>query len=264
METFTYKTIDEVLAEMERIIDNTIRDRNYMGIFAIVYWITTLQIKTNIEQGRFEDNDRMQRMDVQFATYYLDAYKKFTDKKPVSGPWEVAFSAGHERLTLLQHLLLGMNAHINLDLALAASRIMEDQPIKDLETDYNTINGILGGLVDRLQAKLGKASPLMFLLDWIGGRKDEKIINFSLAKARTQSWHIANEFWALKGDALQNRIVEVDQSITKLAEFIKNPKSGLLRFILKVISWFEVRDVVKILKRLRDNSNTLLLDPDKI
>ena len=58
------------------------------------------------------------------------------------------------------------------------------------------------------------AAPGMIQRGW--GR----IINFSMVQARTQSWRIANELWALDGDALKARIDEVDHSVARLAEFI--------------------------------------------
>lgn len=263
MEIPTHKTIDEVLAELDIIIDNAIRDRDYIGIFAYAYRLTTLHVKANIGKLNFEDNDRMGRLDVIFANLYLDAVKNYTEKKPVSRCWKLAFDAGHQRLALAQHLLLGMNAHINLDLAIAAGRIMKGKDIKDLENDFNSVNAILASLLDTLQLKMDRVSPLMFLLDWLGRRTDEKIINFSMVEARKQSWRIARELWELEGEALEARIDEVDRSVTELAGFIKSPKPGLLRFVMKLISWFEVHDVRKVLERFRDDAEPLL-NPDAI
>lgn len=103
-----------------------------------------------------------------------------------------------------------------------------------------------------MQSKIGKVSALMFLLDWIGKRTDEKIINFSIKKARDQSWKIANEFWALGGFEKINRVNQVDESIKSIGEFIKNPKSGFLAFILKFISRFEEKNIETIIKKLKE------------
>ena len=63
-----------------------------------------------------------------FANRYLKAYSDFQNNKVVSKSWEVAFK-GTERFwpIVLQHLLAGMNAHINLDLGIAAAKVMEGE-----------------------------------------------------------------------------------------------------------------------------------------
>jgi hypothetical protein len=54
-----------------------------------------------------------------FASYYLDAYAawKRGDKRDVDPAWRIAFEAKPEKLTCTQLLYLGINAHVNNDLA---------------------------------------------------------------------------------------------------------------------------------------------------
>lgn len=144
--------------------------------------------------------------------------------------------------------MLGMNAHINLDLAVAASSFMEGQPIQALEKDFMKVNEILASLLNEMQSKLGKVSFLMFLLDWIGGITDDKIINFSMGKAREQSWITANKLWKLDGVQKQEKINHVDQIVTALSEIIKNPVSKVLKYMIRLIKLFEEKDLKRILE----------------
>lgn len=144
--------------------------------------------------------------------------------------------------------MLGMNAHINLDLAVAASTFMEWQPIQALEKDFMMVNDILANLLNEMQSKLGKVSFLMFLLDWIGGRTDDKIINFSMGKAHEQSWITANKLWKLDGDQKQENIYLVDQFVTALSEIIKNLVTKVLKYIIRLIKLFEEKDLKRILE----------------
>jgi hypothetical protein len=249
------QTIDEVLLELDTIIENTTYEKSHLCIFAWVYRRTTAQIKSEIDQGNFEDNDRMAVFDVDFANYYLDAYHRYQQGESVPESWEVAFDAKNEKLTIIQHVLLGMNAHINLDLAVTAAETMQSKPIAKLENDFKKVNDILAGLLDEMQSKIAKSSFFMFLLDWIGKRADEKIINFSIRQARNQSWRLANELWALEGLDKQLRIEQADRSIGKIGEFIRKPKSGLLRFILKIIGWFEPANMATVIKKMNENLN---------
>ncbi|MCB0806797.1 MAG: hypothetical protein KDC05_13445 [Bacteroidales bacterium] len=244
------QTIAEVIHELDLIVEDSIREKCRLGFFAWVYKRTTEQIRDEIEKGNFRDNERLEKFDVLFANYYLDAYKNYQLGNPVSSSWQVAFEAEHNKLTIIQHVLLGMNAHINLDLAIAAGRIMEGKPIEELQPDFDKVNEILASLLDEMQSKISGVSLFMFLLDLIGKRTDEKIINFSMVKARSQSWNIANELWELKGAEREKRIAEVDQSIHNLGMFVRNPKSKFLGFILKLMSWFEEKDPDRIIQKL--------------
>lgn len=245
-------SIDHILQALDDIVDDSVRRQSHLGIFAYIYRRTTAQIKAEIEAGNFEDNARMRDFDILFAKFYLDAYHDYTTGNPISESWKVAFDAGKESITIIQHLLLGMNAHINFDLAVAAGRFMEGKQITELQHDFNKVNEILANLLNEMQLRISKVSFLMFLLDWLGKRTDEKIINFSMARARGQSWRIANELWALHGPDKELRLKEVDRSIAKLGIYIKSPKSKILKIILMIIKWFEVKNIQRIVQTMKE------------
>jgi hypothetical protein len=243
--------LEEVLRELDAIINSSIRDKNYLGIFAYVYRRTTIQIKEGIEKQLFDNNDRMELFDVTFANRYIKAYKEYIHNRMVSRCWQSAFDARREELTIIQHIILGMNAHINFDLGLAAAEVMAGKPIGELEKDFTQVNAILADLVDELQTKLGKVSRLMFLLDWAGARNDEKIIGFSMEKARAQSWRTATEVWSLSGKGQLDKIRETDTMVTYIAERIIRPKTVITKTILRIIRAFEEKDIQKIIKGLQ-------------
>lgn len=243
-------TIDDVLHELDLIIEKSVQENNYLGIFAYIYRRTTAQIKAAIANNEFEDAGRMQQFDVTFANFYLTAWQNYFAGQKVSHAWKAAFDARNENLTIMQHLLLGMNAHINLDLGVAADQIMTGKPIQDLKNDFMKVNQVLASLVDELQTKIGRVSPLMFLLDWVGGRTDEKIINFSMAKARGFSWENACELAKLNGIAKSEKIETIDDFVTNLSTFIRNPEGVLLKLAVKFIRLFEVKNLKQMIGEL--------------
>jgi hypothetical protein len=167
-------SIDEVLQKLDEIILETIHDNNYLGIFAYVYRRTTAEIKKGIIEKQFADNERMERMDVSFANKYISAYLNFhASSGPVSHAWAIPFQSGREKLTIMQHLLMGMNVHINLDLGVAASETAPGNAINGLKNDFMKVNDILAGLTKEMQARVGRISRWMFLLDWLSGNKDD-------------------------------------------------------------------------------------------
>ena len=245
-------TIDDVLAELDRIIDETVRENCFLGIFAYIYRRTTAQIKAEVEKGAFKDNERMARFDVEFARLYIDAYHGYYAGETISRSWKVAFDARNRPLTIVQHLTLGMNTHINLDLGVAASKIMEGDDILKLKEDYYKVNEVLAGLIDEMQDRVGRVSRLMFLVDWLGRRTDERLINFSISKARNESWKVARALASLKGEARTLKLEETDLIVSRIGELVISPKGRLIRQALRLVRFFETRDIGKIIRNLRN------------
>lgn len=244
-------TLNEVLKELNAIVEQSMAQNDRAGLFAYVYYRTTLQIKTAIEAGDFEDAQRMEDFDVVFANLYLKAYYDYKSHQPVSQVWQMAFDADLKNLSIIQHVLLGMNAHINLDLGISASHVMQGKNILDLETDFLKVNDILASIVHELQTRIARVSPLLFLLDWVGGHQDEKIINFSMAKARQYAWLLAKDLWRLKAEASPSKIKSADRFVSKLAQNIIKPPGVLIPFTLQLIKWFESQNISKTIRMIK-------------
>lgn len=247
------KTIQEVLDQLDEIIEHCITTNNRLGLFAYIYRRTTAEIQAEIQRQNFEDNERLEQMDVEFANLYLDAFRNYHDGRPASKSWEFAFKAKDEPLTILQHIMMGINTHINLDLAIATSISMTNQELNDIEGDFTKVNDILFNITNEMQDRLSRVSPLLFLLDVAGKNTDEKIIDFSMRKAREQSWNSANLLWGLGVDKHQNAILGIDKLVLKLAEHIKSPRSRVIGFTLKAIGRLEEKNVGKIISRLQED-----------
>src|SRR6201996_7134716 len=136
------QTIDEVIAQLETIIANSIASNSRAGYFAALYYKVTCRVKQGIQTGEFENGPRMEQFDVTFANRYLAAYEQWINKKPITSlSWKIAFDELEKPTVLvLQHLLLGMNAHINLDLGVAVVELAtaQNQPLEAMHNDFNT------------------------------------------------------------------------------------------------------------------------------
>ncbi|WP_107039059.1 DUF5995 family protein [Brumimicrobium mesophilum] len=246
-------TIQQVLDQLDVIIEDCIANNSRLGLFAYIYRRTTAEIAAEIALGNFENNQRLEDMDVVFANLYLDAYKDYKNGQLVSTSWAFAFDQENEPLTILQHIMLGMNAHINLDLGVATASTMSGQEILEIEADFNKVNDILFQIVNEMQDRLSRVTPMMFILDWLGKNNDEKAIDFSMRKARQQSWNSANLLWSLGGENNKETINNLDNLVLKLSQVVKAPKSKFLRFLLKFMHKFETKEVNVILTRLKSD-----------
>ncbi|MEM5564733.1 DUF5995 family protein [Psychroserpens sp. AS72] len=246
-------TIQEVINQLDNIIEHAIATNNRLGFFAYVYRRTTAEILREIQLGGFENNELLEQLDVAFANLYLEAYELHENNMPIRKSWLFAFAHKDESLTILQHIMMGMNSHINLDLAISTSNIMNGKDIELVKTDFEKVNDILFNILNEVQDRLSRVSPILFLLDLIGQNSDEKVIDFSMRKARQQSWHYANLLWSLGSEHESGAIDTLDDVVLGISKFIKSPKSRLIRFSLKAIAKFENKDVGRVISKLRED-----------
>ena len=129
----------EVIEIINTIISDAKADNSRHGYFATLYKQVTLQVKQGIDEGRFTEPARMDRLDTVFANRYFEAYGKFK-KGQATRSWRVAFRHNKsQELIILQHLLLGINAHINLDLGIAVAELNLDD-FDSFKGDFDQIN----------------------------------------------------------------------------------------------------------------------------
>ena len=246
-----YASIDQIIDELAQIIEDSKKYNDPAGYFAALYQKVTIRVRDGILNVEFEDNARMEKLDVLFASRYLDAYQQFKKGQLPTQSWAVAFKASQQKKgIILQHLLLGMNAHINLDLGIAAVETVGSGKLKVLKNDFYAINQILAQMVDDVQDSIGKASPLFGILDPLTGRADEDLVNFSISIARDGAWEFAEKLYLARKQEKESIIADRDFRIAVLANNLGNPKSRWLRSILRVISWLEWTNTTRVIEVL--------------
>jgi hypothetical protein len=242
------QTIDEVLAELDQLILQCRNESSRLGFFATLYRNVTIKVKEGIAAGAFKDGARMEEFDVTFANRYLDALHSFRASQPTSKCWLVAFQlASGWRPIILQHLLVGMNAHINFDLGIAAQAVAPGSELASLEHDFNVINGILAGMIDKVQTDISEVSPWIRFLGRIDPSGQDALIRFSLDKARANAWLVANIVNSAPPEHLARKLSILDDGVTILGNLIANPKGFLFRLGLYGIRLRESSDVQHVI-----------------
>jgi len=247
----TAVTIDDILLQLEDIIAESIRANNRDGYFAALYYKVTASVKEGIAKGRFENGPRMERLDVIFASRYLDALNGWKNGRSVTNSWRVAFEATkNSSLLVLQQLLLGMNAHINLDLGIAAAEVTAGQ-LESVHNDFDSINTIISALTYQVLNEIDRVSPLLSLLGMHASNQNSILIQFSIDNARDGAWCFAEALAAKKGADYDTYISQRDQTIARLAGgLIKT--TGFMRLTIWLIHLFEWKTPSKIIKVLHE------------
>lgn len=236
-------SIQDVIHKMDAIVEQCGRKNLRAGYFAVLYRLVTIRIKEEIEEGHFDDNERMEKLDTIFAQRFFDAFDAFYNDaaEPLTQSWNRAFNAAESnRYIIMQHLLLGINAHINLDLGIAAAQTMEDEKLELIHKDYDRINAILASLVDDVTSNMSRISLFFGPMIRLAHGADEMLVNFSIAVARDGAWEFANKYQA--ADDKQLAIQKRDAKIADLAKRLTQT-GPFVSIITKVIRWGEFRSL---------------------
>lgn len=245
----TLADIDKVITRLDEIIEAAIDEKDRIGYFAAMYQKVTRAVRDAIVDDQFDDGDRMARFDFVFAERFIAAYDTHRSGHQPTKSWGLAFAAASERrLLILQHLLIGMNAHINLDLGIAAAHVAPPGGIELLRPDFNKINDVLGDLVNGFQASVGSLSPWIDWLDRFAGGAEDELIRFSISHARDDAWRMAVVLTA--PEANEARIIAERDAITSaIGNGIRRP--GLLAPVTLAIRVRESNDVAAVINQLR-------------
>ncbi len=218
------ESIDSVAESVRSIVSTSMERKSAAGYFAALYLGVTRVVRSGVENSLFTTPDRLVDLTCAFAQRYIDAWHAHDAGGRPSTSWEVAFrAAGEWRPTVLQHLLLGMNAHINLDLGIASAQVAAGDAIGELRSDFDQINNVLAGLIHTIQGELNRISPFYRFVDDVGGSVDRAIINFSIARARAEAWKLATILAAANPAAAARRIAEQDRVVGVLGATILHP-----------------------------------------
>jgi hypothetical protein len=190
-----FDTVDGVLDRL-RTLERRLRtagDRR--AVFLTIYTRMTAAVRDAIVAGRFSDPGWMRRYTVAFADYYRRAFRDFERGAldAVPDPWIVAFSTAVEGSALVaQDAFLGINAHINFDLALTLRDVGIDPARRRKRADHRTINDVLAALIDAQQVALAELyAPGLDDVDATLGRFDEALSLFSMTEGRAWAWRVA-------------------------------------------------------------------------
>ena len=245
-------TISEVIDQLTDIITRSCAENNRAGYFAALYRKVTIAVYEKIKAGYFDDNERMEKLDVVFANRYLEAYHCYHQQKACSAAWQVAFDSGKNwRPMVMHHLLTGMNAHIALDLGIATAIVSPVAGIEHIHNDFNKINTVLCELITEVKTDLYSMWPLSKLISKLNmGKLENDIAGFSMNIARDAAWQVALAYAAGPGSIeQQNYLAARDTSVANFGTRLLNP-GKFVHAVTGVFRVFEFGSIPDKIKRL--------------
>ncbi len=172
------------------------------AIFLRCYQMMTENMIAGVANGRFHNGPWVTHLLEHFANYYFNALDAYEHGQPCAQVWRIAHNVAiNRRAHVLQNLFLGVNAHINYDLALVIYDLLHAEwgNLSSAQRqahyeDYCLVNDIIAETLDAVQDQVvERHSPLMALVDWLGGRMDEFIVTQLITHWREEVWHTARQ-----------------------------------------------------------------------
>lgn len=190
-----FESVAEVFARLSGLEERLREQNDRRAVFLTIYSRMTREVHEGLENGRFQETDWMRRYLITFANYYRRAFLAFERGYlgAVPDPWRIAFgTAVRGDALVVQDAFLGVNAHINYDLALSINDVGIDPNRAQKYADHRAINDILAQIVDAQQEALAEiyASGVTDI-DALFGRLDESFSLLSMTEGREQAWRIA-------------------------------------------------------------------------
>jgi hypothetical protein len=203
--TARLQTLGDVVSRLAELEARYASRRDRRAVFLTVYTLMSREMKRRIEAGQFRDADWVARYTVTFANLYCAAHDDYAGGKSVAKSWRIAFDTSARGQALVtQDLLLGINAHVNHDLALALDQVSIEPDRHSRLEDHCAVNGVLEALTEQVGARVSELYARgLEGVDACAGTLDEGISNFSLAVARAGAWESAV--------ALANARVEIER-----------------------------------------------------
>ena len=255
-------TIDEVVEAIGSIIEWSLAASSRLGYFAALYKRITIAVGVAVAQGAFEDGPRMVRLDVTFARRYFEALNGYFHPGQFPRPtrsWQVTFdAASRPEPIIVQHMLAGVNAHIALDLGIAAQTVSPGRQLQALHEDFNRINAVLASQVNGVLDDINELSPALADLYAVLRRNEIFLINEAVQTLRDSAWRFAVILALEPGIARPGTIWARDRQVAGQGRLIYDPPGvvGLIGSIVSATAARENRDIVNNIQVLDGIAST--------
>ncbi|XXY46906.1 DUF5995 family protein [Sorangium sp. So ce269] len=225
LEGVTMKPVNvaEALVALETVAARLREKNDPRAVFPDVYAVITRRVKEAVVDGRddrFLEPAWISRLAGIFCEYYLKALEASLDGRSTGvEAWDVAFQCNSASGTAAAvHALLGINAHINYDLALGLyQNIVQHGAVQDARLlgryrhDHDLVNEILAAAMPEIFAILSDryGCPLARIATFTKDvqRTVSSVVLFMLRKWRDRVWDDLLSLLATAGDGDRRTVV---------------------------------------------------------
>lgn len=237
---------DDVLTEtVQQLRSFALQASDASGFFPAMYAQVTTAVQERCRAGTFGNPKAMAGFAATFAGYYTGA---IADRSRAGRCWQASWNVAHDRnLLIVQHLLLGINAHVNHDLPQTVVAVADRTgDLHSIRADFDAINDVLADTFHGITRRLDRVARWTNGLAALGGGR---AFNFSLRAARNQAWAAAVRMHPMGGPPRRAYVRELDELVTVLAYLATRPRFPL-SLALPVLRRLEDPDPCRVTEAL--------------
>ncbi|TQM44300.1 DUF5995 family protein [Pseudonocardia cypriaca] len=232
-------SIPEVVKRLAEIRDyaastSLLGENDGIAAFSKLYHIITSRVGDMVESGEFSSSPFLVQLDIEFAERYFQALRRYAaDIHTAPGVWRVLFdNRSDPKVPPVNFAVLGVNAHINFDLAHALvatwRHIGPDGDVAEREQfhDYRLVNEVFETEMDGLREELDSlfslgpdGAPWDVGANWLA----DLVVTFT----RDLAWDEAKRVW--KAGASPEVCKASERRLDAMATFLSE---GVLRLPL--------------------------------
>jgi hypothetical protein len=148
---------------------------------------------------------------------------------------------------IIQHMLAGVNTHIDLDLGISVQSLASGSKLLQLHEDFNRINAVLASQVNGVIDDLNELSPALADVYAVLMQNEIFLVNQVVRTSRDSAWRFASILAMEPTFARPITIWARDRKVAEQTELIYDPPGlvGLIDTMVKAIAARESRDIVK-------------------
>lgn len=230
--------VDEALASLDTVAERLQADGDALAAFPDIYGIITRKVAEQIVRpdGMFLESGWISRLAGRFCERYLETLRWSMERRPQDcEAWGATYACSSMRRTLpVQHVMLGLSAHINFDLALGIYETIREfghaddaEQMARYKHDHDAVNNLLlASVSEAFEHLVERHGCTLSAAIYAHAYAPAKWLTMKmLTRWRGTVWNNVLALLAAKSDA------ERDQVIAKMAR-----RSGRWGFLLKLPS----------------------------
>ena len=246
------KTIEDALEAMEHSLQFFHRENDFRAVFLRAYYIITTNVHNAIRQQHdfdnpiFFDPNWIRHLSGRFASLYFASLTTFKRDAREERAWKLAYTlAKNRRSSVIQDLLLGINAHINYDLPVALCenlRAFNDKTdflsLTKRKFDHDQVNNILIRSFDTISTVIPREyGGLIRAADSLLGKTDERLTRVGLKHYRERVWWDSIALLSAGTDAKRRLVMDrLNWESAEIAKTIAGEKSLWIRTVNPILT----------------------------
>ncbi len=245
-------SLPAILEQIDRVISWSVQQNHAVGYFAVLYYQMLRSVDAESEWGRFGNKEIVRELNLKLANQYLKTLYAYFQDDVLPGCWQLSLtSAGNEQVSLFQHLVINLHSHLEYDLPVNASQIIDAGQVESFKEDYFTYILLYVEQLSRVQAELGKRSKAFRMMSAFGSAHDQWIADLSRPDVHRSGFETLLQLTRADDATRVDLIDQIDVATTNNIESVVSGAFKPRRRLVSRVSRWESQSAGKMILELK-------------